>query len=167
MAVAVGTQLGHYRILAPLGAGGMGEVYLAEDTRLGRQAAIKFLPPELTADERAKRRLLREAQAAAKLDHPNICAVYEVGEEQGRSFIVMQYVAGETLAARLKRGPLGLKDALAIAAQVAAALGEAHAHGVIHRDLKPQNIMLTPRGQAKVLDFGLAKVIVGAGGGRE
>jgi serine/threonine protein kinase len=116
------TIISHYRIISRLGAGGMGEVYLAEDLRLNRQVAIKFLPPDLMADERAKKRLLREAQAAAALDHPNICAVYEVGEEQGRSFIVMQYVAGETLAARLKRQPLEVKEALAVAAQVAEAL---------------------------------------------
>jgi TolB-like protein/predicted Ser/Thr protein kinase len=151
--------ISHYRIIKKLGAGGMGEVYLAEDTLLGRQVAIKFLPAEAVADEQARKRLFREARAAALLDHPNICAVHEVGEEGGRSFIVMQYIEGETLAARIKRQPLEVKEALAIAAQVADALTEAHARGVIHRDLKPQNVMLSARGQVKVLDFGLAKMM--------
>jgi tetratricopeptide (TPR) repeat protein len=153
----IGTTISHYRILSRLGAGGMGEVYLAEDTKLERRVAIKFLSVESATDDSAKKRLIREARAAAKLDHPNICAIHEVGEEGGRSFIVMQYVQGETLAERLQRDPLPLLDAVAIAEQVAKALGEAHAHKVVHRDIKPQNIMLTERGQVKVLDFGLAK----------
>ena len=152
-------HISHYRIVQKLGAGGMGEVYLAEDTQLDRQVAIKFLPPESAADEQARRRLLREAKAAAKLDHPNICSIYEVGEEDGRSFIAMQYVEGETLSARIERKPLDLLDALHIAVQVADALADAHSRGIIHRDIKPQNIMITPRGQIKVMDFGLAKVI--------
>ncbi len=155
----IGQQINHYRILAPLGTGGMGEVYLAEDAKLARQVAIKFLPTALVADEQAKRRLLREARAAAALDHPNICSIYEVGEEAGRSFIVMQYIKGETLAARIGRARLGLHEVLAVAIQVAEALQEAHQHGVIHRDIKPQNLMLTARGHVKVLDFGLAKVV--------
>jgi serine/threonine-protein kinase len=159
MALQSGTQLGAYRILGPLGAGGMGEVYLAEDTQLDRKVAIKFLPPESIADEQAKKRLVREARAAAKLDHPNICAIHEVGEEGGRSFIVMQYIEGETLANRIHRNPMVLRDVLDVAVQVADAVAEAHRHGIIHRDIKPQNIMVTPRGQAKVLDFGLAKVV--------
>jgi serine/threonine protein kinase len=150
--------ISHYRIIQKLGAGGMGEVYLAEDTRLGRKVAIKLLPADTSTDELAGKRLLREARAAATLDHPNICAVYEVGEDQGRRFIAMQYVDGETLAARIKRQPLKLQEALDVAVQVAEALQQAHAHGIVHRDIKPQNIMLTPRGQAKVLDFGLAKI---------
>jgi eukaryotic-like serine/threonine-protein kinase len=149
----------HYRILKKLGAGVMGEVYLAEDTRLNRKIAVKFLPSDLAADERAKKRLLREAQAAAKLDHPNICAIYEVTEEDGRSFIVMQYIEGVTLARRLQHNPLGLKEALDMAVQVADAVAEAHSQGIIHRDIKPQNIMIGARGQAKVMDFGLAKAI--------
>jgi len=153
-----GRRIGHYKILSRLGAGGMGEVYLAEDLRLARKVAIKFLPPALTADEEARKRLLREARAAAALDHQNICAIHEVGDEAGRSFIVMQYVEGETLAARIKRERLELSEALAIATQVAEALQEAHQHGIIHRDVKPQNLMLTARGQVKVLDFGLAKL---------
>jgi serine/threonine protein kinase len=143
----IGQTLSHYRIVEKLGAGGMGEVYLAEDTKLNRKVAIKFLPPQSVADEQAKRRLLREAQAAAALDHANICAIYEIGEADGRSFIVMQYVEGEPLAARLKRQPPELREALTIARQVADALAEAHARGIIHRDIKPENIMLTARGQ--------------------
>lgn len=149
--------IAHYRIIRKLGAGGMGEVYLAEDSKLDRKVAIKFLPPESTADEQAKKRLVREARAAAKLDHPNICSIHEVSEEQGRSFIVMQYVEGETLDTRMKRKPFDWPESLTIATQVAGALAEAHTHGIIHRDIKPSNIIITSRGQAKVLDFGLAK----------
>src|SRR5882672_234373 len=155
-----GTMLAErYRIVGLLGAGGMGEVYLAEDNQLGRKVAIKFLPPEVATDERARNRLLREAKTAATLDHANICAIYEVGQEGDHSFIVLQYIEGETLAARLKHQPPDLREALAIAAQVADALAEAHARGIIHRDIKPENIMLTTRGQVKVLDFGLAKTL--------
>jgi len=159
MNIGPGTLLKNYEILSALGAGGMGEVYLAEDKRLGRKVAIKFLPAEVATDERARQRLLREAKTAATLDHPNICAIYEVGQEDGYSFIVLQYIEGETLAARLKRQLPDVREALAIAAQVADALNEAHARGIIHRDIKPENIMLTPRRQVKVLDFGLAKVL--------
>jgi serine/threonine protein kinase/tetratricopeptide (TPR) repeat protein len=159
----VGLAVGPYRIEELLGAGGMGEVYLAVDTKLDRKVAIKFLPPYLEADELAKRRLIREAKAAARLDHPNICATYEVAEEAGRSFIVMQHVAGETLAVRIQRKPLELRKSLDVAIQVADALAEAHSHGIIHRDIKPQNIVITRRGQVKVLDFGLAKVVRATG----
>ncbi len=162
MTISPGTRLSRYEIRSQLGAGGMGEVYLAEDTQLGRRVAIKLLPTETISDEHARKRLVREARAAAMLDHPNICAIHEVGEEDGRSFIVMQYVEGETLDARIKRKPLELKESLSIASQVADALAEAHAHGIIHRDIKPQNIIITPRGQAKVMDFGLAKVVARA-----
>lgn len=155
----VAQTLSHYRILEKLGAGGMGEVYLAEDTLLGRRVAIKFLPPEAVSDGHARKRLVREARAAATLDHPNICSVFEVGEEAGRGFIVMQYVEGETLDARITRKPPDVKEALAVAAQLADALAEAHSHGITHRDIKPSNVMITSRGQAKVMDFGLAKVI--------
>jgi len=153
-----GRRIGHYKILSRLGAGGMGEVYLAEDLKLARRVAIKFLTPALMLDEEARKRMLREARAAAALDHPNICTIHEVGDEAGRSFIVMQYIEGETLAERIKRERLELSEALAIAIQVAEALHEAHQHRIIHRDIKPQNLMLTARGQVKVLDFGLAKV---------
>ena len=158
----IGITLSHYTIISKLGQGGMGEVYLAEDMQLGRRVAIKLLRPETISDEHARKRLVREARAAATLDHPNICSIYEVGEADGRSFIAMQYVEGETLDARLKGKPLELKQSLTLASQVADALAEAHAHGIIHRDIKPGNIMVTSRGQAKVMDFGLARVIAGA-----
>ena len=137
----------------------MGEVYLALDTKLDRKVAIKVLQPDSLAEENLKKRLLREAQAAAKLDHPNICAVYEVNEADSLTFIVMQYIEGETLAEEMERQPLELSAALAIAEQAAEGLAEAHTHGIVHRDLKPQNMMITPRGQLKILDFGLAKQV--------
>ena len=155
----IGPTISHYRVIQKLGAGGMGEVYLAEDQQLNRKVAIKFLPAEVASDERARQRLLREARTAATLDHPNICAIYEVGQEGDHSFIVLQYIEGETLASRLKRHLPDLREALTIAAQVADALNEAHARGIIHRDIKPENVMLTTRNQVKVLDFGLAKVL--------
>lgn len=155
----IGQTISHYSIIDKLGRGGMGEVYLAEDQQLGRKVAIKFLPAEVANDEQARLRLLREARTAATLDHPNICAIYEVGQESGHSFIVLQYIEGETLAARLNRQLPDRREALAIAAQVADALSQAHARGVIHRDIKPENIMITSGGQVKVLDFGLAKVL--------
>src|SRR6266542_3530717 len=146
-----------------LGAGGMGEVYLAEDTQLGRRVALKLLPTQTISDEHARKRLVREARASATLDHPNICSVYEVGEADGRSFIAMQFVEGETLDIRMKRKPFALSESLAIGTQVADALAEAHAHGIIHRDIKPSNIIIAARGQAKVMDFGLAKVVQESG----
>lgn len=162
MSLALGTRLGRYEIRSQLGAGGMGEVYLAEDTKLGRKVAIKILPNHSFAGEQANKRLLREAKAAATLDHPNICTVHEAGEEEGRSFIVMQYVEGETLDVLMRRKRLSLSESLSIACEVAEALAEAHAHGIIHRDIKPSNIIITARGQAKVMDFGLAKVLATA-----
>ena len=153
-----GTKLGRYEIRSKLGKGGMGEVYLAEDTELGRLVAVKVLPPEAISDERARKRLVREARAAATLDHPNICSIHEVSEAGGRSFIAMQYIEGVTLDARIKSKPLELKESLTIAVQIADALSEAHSHGIIHRDIKPGNIMINSRGQAKVMDFGLAKL---------
>ena len=150
-------SIAHYRILEKLGAGGMGEVYLALDTKLDRKVAIKVVRPDSVADANLNRRLLREAQAAAKLDHPNICAVYDVNQTDSRTYIVMQYIEGETLATRMKRAPIDPSTALAMATQVTEGLAEAHAHGVVHRDIKPQNIVITPRGQLKILDFGLAK----------
>jgi eukaryotic-like serine/threonine-protein kinase len=154
-----GRIISHYSILRKLGAGGMGEVYLAQDTTLDRKVAIKFLSRNSAADEQARRRLIREARAAAALDHPHICGVYEVSEENGYSFIVMQYVEGETLASRIQLQPIELHRALDIAVQIADALAEAHSHRIIHRDVKPQNVMLTASGQVKVLDFGLARVV--------
>jgi serine/threonine protein kinase len=153
----IGSLIGPYRIEAPLGAGGMAEVYLAQDTKLDRKVAIKFLPSYREADNVYRKRLIREARAAAKLDHPNICSIYEIAEDDHRSYIVMQYVDGETLGSRLARKGLEVEESTDIAYQVAAALAEAHSQGIIHRDITPQNVMLTPRGQVKVLDFGLAK----------
>ena len=123
------------------------------------QSRNQVSTPGLVADEQAKKRLVREARAAAKLDHPNICSIYEVGEDDERSFIVLQYIEGETLATKIQRNPLELKDLLDIGLQLSDALAEAHSHGIIHRDIKPQNIMITAKGQAKVMDFGLAKVV--------
>ena len=163
MSLTSGTRIGPFVIQAPLGAGGMGEVYLAEDARLRRRVALKVIPPHL-ADEAAGKRLLREARAAATLDHPHICTVYEVGEADGRGFIVMQYLEGDTLANRLKQAPLSLAAALSIGAQVANALAAAHRHGIVHRDVKPQNVMLSAANHATVLDFGLAKAVAPADG---
>ena len=152
MPITTGLQFGRYVIRARLGAGGMGEVFLADDTQLARRVALKVLPPETEADPLAKRRLLQEARAAATLNHPHICSVYEVGEADGRHYIAMQYVEGEALDARLRRAPLDLRNVLASAVQIADALSEAHAQGILHRDIKPANIMLTTRGDAKVMD---------------
>lgn len=154
-----GQVLSHYEILHPLGKGGMGEVFLAEDTVLGRKVALKFLPEEANKDSAARTRFLREAKSAAALDDPFICKIYETGEVDGRPFIAMEYVEGESLRSRLDRSPMPLAEAVATAVEIAEALGVAHAHGIIHRDLKPSNIMLTRRGHAKVLDFGLAKQV--------
>src|SRR5829696_2774130 len=156
MSLTAGSRVGSFIIHAPIGAGGMGEVYLAEDERLRRRVALKVLSPDLATDAAAGKRLLREARAAATLDHPNICTVYEVGEADGRRFIAMQYVDGATLADRLKQAPLALPVAIAVGAQVANALAEAHRHGIVHRDIKPQNVMLSATNHATVLDFGLA-----------
>jgi serine/threonine-protein kinase len=156
MPLSSGTRLGSYEILSALGSGGMGAVYLGRDTKLARQVAIKVLHDEGGDAGAANRRLLHEARAAARLDHPNICAIYEVGEADGRAFIVMQLVEGETLETRLRRGPIGVAEAIAIGAEVADALGEAHALGIVHRDIKPANVMITRQGRAKVMDFGLA-----------
>jgi serine/threonine-protein kinase len=153
----IAESLAQYRIIKKLGKGGMGEVYLALDTKLDRKVAIKVLSADALAHENAKRRLLREAQAAAKLDHPNICAIYDVNEVESQTFIVMQYVKGDTLGERMRQKRLSVSEALDVARQAAEALAEAHAHGIVHRDIKPQNIMITPREQVKILDFGLCK----------
>ena len=136
----------------------MGEVYVAEDTRLQRHLAIKRIRAELGANANLRQRLLTEARAAARLDHPNICGIHEVGEDEAGPFIVMPFVEGETLAARLARGPLSIEAALNLGTQLADAVSTAHAHNILHRDLKPANVMLDPRGQARVMDFGLAKI---------
>src|SRR4030095_12189499 len=135
----------------------MGEVFLAEDSTLGRNVAIKMLSPRWAGSDHATQRLINEAKAAAALDHPGICAIYEVGEDDGRVFIVMQYIDGQILAERIWKRALPPGEVLEIGIQTAQALAEAHAAGIIHRDIKPQNIIVTPRGQVKVLDFGLAK----------
>ena len=157
--LAAGTRLGRYVIIEPLGSGGMGVVYRARDEKLDRVVAIKMLAPGVLSGDEARRHFHREARALAKLNHPRIAAVYDVGEQDGADYIVMELVEGESLAAKLKAGALPVKDATAIALQVAEALEEAHEHGVIHRDLKPANVMMTAKGQAKVLDFGLAKML--------
>src|ERR1043166_4484778 len=136
MSVTAGTKLGRYEIRSKIGEGGMGEVYLAEDTKLHRKVALKILPLSSHTNKQANQRLLREARAAANLDHPNICAIHEVAEEDGRTFICMQYVEGETLDARMKRKPFDLLESLSIAIQIMDALAEAHAHATIHRDIK-------------------------------
>jgi serine/threonine protein kinase/Tol biopolymer transport system component len=156
MALSAGTRLGPYEILSPLGAGGMGEVYRAKDTRLDRTVAIKVLPEHLS-NPQLRERFEREAKAISSLSHPHICPLYDVGHQDGVDFLVMEYLEGETLASRLKKGPLALDQALRYAIQITDALDTAHKHAVIHRDLKPGNIMLTKSG-AKLLDFGLAKV---------
>jgi tetratricopeptide (TPR) repeat protein/predicted Ser/Thr protein kinase len=152
------SEIGHYRIIRKLGAGGMGEVFLAQDSRLGRHVAIKMLSEARADSRQARQRLINEAKAAAALDHPNICAIHEVGVEDDRVFIVMQYIEGQSLADRIREGPLRPAEVIDVGMQAAQALEEAHAAGIIHRDIKPQNIIVTPRGQLKVLDFGLAKV---------
>jgi serine/threonine protein kinase len=149
---------GKYKILTELGRGGMGVVYRAKDTKLKRSVALKFLPAELTQDKEAKRRFIQEAQAAAALEHPNICTVYEVEEADGQTFISMSYIEGQNLKDKLKDGPLDVEEAKDIVLQVAEGLKEAHEKGIVHRDIKPANIMLTKKGQAKITDFGLAKL---------
>jgi len=152
------TIAGKYKILDELGRGGMGVVYKAEDTKLHRTVALKFLPPEMERDPQTRKRLFREAQAAAALDHPNICTVYEVEEAEGKTYIAMAYVEGQSLKQRLASGPFSVEETLHIATQVADGLKEAHKQGIVHRDIKISNIMLDKRNQAKVMDFGLAKV---------
>jgi tetratricopeptide (TPR) repeat protein/TolB-like protein/predicted Ser/Thr protein kinase len=161
-----GRILGHYRILHPIGSGGMGQVYLAEDERLSRKVALKIIASSLLSDESSKQRLFNEARAAAKIDHPSVCTVYDVTEEDGVTFIVMKYVEGESLAASLLARPFSEAEVLRIGTQVAEALAEAHAAGIVHRDIKPQNVMLTPRGRAVVLDFGLARLSADEGAAR-
>jgi len=156
------TIAGKYKILEELGKGGMGVVYKAMDTRLDRTVALKFLPPELTRDKEAKERFIQEAKAAAALDHPNICTVYEVDEADDQTFIAMAYIRGQSLKGNLESGPLEINEAIDIATQVAEGLKEAHEKGIIHRDIKPANIMLTEKVQAKITDFGLAKLSWGA-----
>src|SRR5436305_1221861 len=156
MALTAGMKLGPYEILAPLGAGGMGEVYRARDTRLERDVAVKVLPADLSSDPNLRQRLEREAKAVSKLSHPHICTLHDIGHQDGVDFLVMELVEGETLEQRLLKGALPPAQTIRIAAQVADALGKAHKLGFVHRDLKPANVMLT-KGGAKLMDFGLAK----------
>ena len=160
MTLETGSRLGPYEIVSALGAGGMGEVYKAKDTRLDRTVAIKVLPSHLSDDAALRERFDREARAVSSLNHPHICTLYDIGREGGVDFLVMEFIEGESLGKRLERGPLPLPDALRRGIEIADALDEAHRHGVVHRDLKPGNVMLTASG-AKLLDFGLAKRAAG------
>ena len=156
MPLSSGTKLGPYEILAPLGAGGMGEVYRAKDTRLEREVAVKILPEHLAQDPEAKQRFDREARTISSVNCPNICALYDVGQQDGINYLVMELLQGETLADRLRKGTLPIDQVLKYGVDICEGLGKAHRCGVVHRDLKPGNIMLTKAG-AKLMDFGLAK----------
>lgn len=162
--IAPGANVAHYRVVSRLGEGGMGAVYLAEDTRLARRVALKILPADLARDPERMQRFVQEARLASALSHPNVAYIYEIGDEAGLRFLAMEYVEGEPLSARLSRGPIALSELLSIAGQVADALDAAHSRGIVHRDIKPSNLMLTPRGHVKVLDFGLAKLEAPADG---
>ena len=157
MSLSAGTRLGPYEVLGLVGAGGMGEVYKARDTRLDRTVAIKVLPDHVSADPDRRARFEREAKSIAGLTHPNICTLHDVGEHAGSMFIVMEHLEGETLARRLEKAPLPIDQAVTIAVAIADRLSAAHRHGIVHRDLKPANVMLTKSG-AKLLDFGVAKL---------
>ena len=162
MALASGTKLGSYEITAPIGAGGMGEVYQAHDTKLGRDVAIKVLPEAFAHDPERLSRFQREAKMLAALNHPNIATIYGLEQANGTSYLVMELVSGETLAEHIKReGAVPIEEALTICKQIAEALEAAHEKGIIHRDLKPANVKVTPEGKVKVLDFGLAKAFAG------
>ena len=163
MTLSAGAKLGPYEILEPIGAGGMGEVYKATDTRLERTVAIKVLPSHVSDHPQVRERFEREARTISQLNHPHICTLHDVGRENGVDFLVMEHIEGETVAERLQKGPLPVEEALKHAIEIADALDKAHRQGVVHRDLKPGNIMLTKSG-AKLLDFGLAKTGVAGSG---